>query len=255
MANLANKNSTSFYLNKESIFSDMSFLTNAIALLVLLLSFVSPWFSLYLKNIGLFALSGALTNWLAIHMLFEKVPGLYGSGVIALRFQEFKDGIRSLVMNEFFTLDNIKRFSKINQSDTLLNELKKIGEKVNFEKVYENLLSSILSSPLGGMLSMVGGASALEPAKPNIIKQIQTSFKNILEEDDVNLFIKAKLQESTDPKKLSDKVEQIVFQRLEELTPNMVKSIIQNMIKKHLGWLVLWGGVFGGLIGLVAAFF
>ena len=28
---------------------------------------------------GLFALSGAVTNWLAVHMLFEKVPGLYGS--------------------------------------------------------------------------------------------------------------------------------------------------------------------------------
>jgi len=35
-----------------------------------------------LKMIGLFALSGALTNWLAIHMLFEKIPGLVGSGVI-----------------------------------------------------------------------------------------------------------------------------------------------------------------------------
>jgi len=25
------------------------------------------------------------------------------------------------------------------------------------------------------------------------------------------------------------------------------------MIKKHLGWLVVWGGIFGGVIGLVAA--
>jgi len=29
-----------------------------------------------------------------------------------------------------------------------------------------------------------------------------------------------------------------------------VKNIIQRMIKEHLGWLVVWGGVFGGLIGL-----
>ncbi|MCU7375947.1 hypothetical protein PEC18_35415 [Paucibacter sp. O1-1] len=36
-------------------------------------------------TIGLFALSGAITNWLAIHMLFEKVPGLYGSGVVPSR--------------------------------------------------------------------------------------------------------------------------------------------------------------------------
>ena len=25
------------------------------------------------------------------------------------------------------------------------------------------------------------------------------------------------------------------------------------MIRKHLGWLVVWGGVFGGLIGFIAA--
>jgi hypothetical protein len=25
------------------------------------------------------------------------------------------------------------------------------------------------------------------------------------------------------------------------------------MIKKHLGWLVVWGGIFGGSIGLIAA--
>jgi len=31
----------------------------------------------------------------------------------------------------------------------------------------------------------------------------------------------------------------------------MVKEIIERMIQEHLGWLVVWGGVFGGLIGLV----
>ncbi|HHD78328.1 MAG TPA: DUF445 domain-containing protein, partial [Epsilonproteobacteria bacterium] len=27
------------------------------------------------------------------------------------------------------------------------------------------------------------------------------------------------------------------------------------LIKEHLGWLVVWGGVFGGLIGLFSSFF
>lgn len=44
---------------------------------------------------GLFAFSGAITNWLAIHMLFEKVPGLYGSGVIPARFEEFKPPLKT----------------------------------------------------------------------------------------------------------------------------------------------------------------
>lgn len=51
---------------------------------------------------GLFALSGALTNQIAIHMLFERVPLLYGSGVIPLRFEAFKASIKELMMNQFF---------------------------------------------------------------------------------------------------------------------------------------------------------
>ena len=30
-----------------------------------------------------------------------------------------------------------------------------------------------------------------------------------------------------------------------------IKLIIQKMIKEHLGWLVVWGGFFGGLLGLL----
>ena len=33
----------------------------------------------------------------------------------------------------------------------------------------------------------------------------------------------------------------------------MVKQIVQDMIRHHLGWLVVWGGVFGGLIGLITS--
>jgi hypothetical protein len=30
-----------------------------------------------------------------------------------------------------------------------------------------------------------------------------------------------------------------------------VKEIVQKMIHEHLGWLVVWGGFFGGLMGLL----
>ena len=33
----------------------------------------------------------------------------------------------------------------------------------------------------------------------------------------------------------------------------MVKEMIQTLIREHLGWLVVWGGVFGGLIGAVSS--
>ena len=83
-------------------------ITNTIAAVVTLLG----WYlqQPILLSVGLFALSGAITNALAIHMLFEKVPLLYGSGVIPARFEQFKAGIYQLVMTQFFSSDNIDRF-------------------------------------------------------------------------------------------------------------------------------------------------
>ena len=77
-----------------------SLLTNLIAVIIVIVGYLCPAESELLKSIGFFALSGAITNWLAIHMLFEKVPFLYGSGVIPSRFDEFKLAIKDLMMNQ-----------------------------------------------------------------------------------------------------------------------------------------------------------
>ena len=82
-----------------------SIITNGLALVIVLLGFMLD--NVIIKTVGLFAISGALTNWIAVHMLFEKVPGLYGSGVIPERFEDFKSGIRTLVMEQFFSKENI----------------------------------------------------------------------------------------------------------------------------------------------------
>ncbi|GIS36739.1 MAG: hypothetical protein Ct9H90mP8_1590 [Pseudomonadota bacterium] len=85
-------------------FFDKRLGTNLAALILTLSSIwaVEPWKQSLLQT-GLFALSGAVTNWLAIHMLFERVPGLYGSGIIPLHFEDFKRGIHDLIMKQFFS--------------------------------------------------------------------------------------------------------------------------------------------------------
>ena len=93
-----------------------SLLTNLLSVIVIIVGYLLPddhSLAGPLRAIGLFAASGALTNWLAIHMLFEKVPGLMGSGVVPSRFEEFKAGIRNLIMNEFFTKANVESFFQV----------------------------------------------------------------------------------------------------------------------------------------------
>ena len=60
-----------------------SLVTNLISISFILLGYIfQNQYSNIFYAIGFFALSGSVTNWLAVQMLFEKVPFLYGSGVI-----------------------------------------------------------------------------------------------------------------------------------------------------------------------------
>ncbi len=205
-----------------------------------------------IKTVGLFALSGAITNWLAIHMLFEKVPGLYGSGVIPERFEDFKAGIRNLIMQQFFTAENIQRFMSDSKQSVKIN-LAPIIDKVDLAPTFDSLVAVIQASSFGQMLSMFGGVEALEPLKQPFINKMTESIKDISESDEFSEILQQQLTHLEMDNTLQQKISNIVEQRLNELTPIMVKDIVQQMIKEHLGWLVVWGGVFGGLIGFVAA--
>lgn len=225
------------------------------------LAFVITLVGYFLNNelllmIGLFALSGALTNAIAIHMLFEKVPFLYGSGVVENRFTQFKEGISSLMMNEFFTKENLQRFfeEEVTSNKSHFN-LTPILEKTDFTPTFEALKTAIIESPFGGMLGMFGGVAALEPLKEPFINKLQKSIVQISKNESFQQALHESLGNSNVSDDIYKKVSSIVDKRLEELTPKMVKEIIQKMIKEHLGWLVVWGAVFGGLIGVVSILF
>ena len=46
--------------------------------------------------------------------------------------------------------------------------------------------------------------------------------------------------------------DRLLEEKLEELTPEIVKSMMERIIRDHLGWLIVWGNVFGAAIGLLA---
>lgn len=227
-----------------------SFFTNLVSLIILLAGYIHhiDWLTL----IGLFALSGALTNWLAIHMLFEKVPGLVGSGVIPKRFEAFKSAIRDMMMAQFFSQENIDRF--VNQSTQPNIHLTPVIEQVDLDPAYDRLVEVILNSSFGSMLSMFGGADALTPLKEPFITNMKTALIEITEKDSFKTLVQSQIDQPEVMADIRNQIENIIDARLNELTPQMVKEMVQTMIKNHLGWLVVWGGVFGGLIGYASSF-
>ena len=218
-----------------------SLITNLLSILIIIVGYIYQENYPFIIITGVFALSGSITNWLAIHMLFEKIPFLYGSGVILDKFEDIKLGIKNLILQELFTETQINNFlldNKVSASETIIN-------KIDFDKVFLGLVEAIEGSQLGGMLAMVGGRKALDPLKDPFTKKLKIIIEDFVTENTSNE------NSSETTASLLLKIENILDTRLADLSPEDIKIIIQKMIKEHLGWLVVWGGFFGGFLGLV----
>jgi len=236
---------------------NMSLVTNLVSVGVVGVGYLIPSSNPLanpIRQIGLYATSGAVTNWLAIYMLFEKIPGLYGSGVIPSRFEEFKLGIRNLIMEEFFNRENVQSFFDAQvASSSAAMDAAPVLEMVDFNAMFERLVAAILGSPFGSMLGMFGGAKALEPLRKPFEENVREEIRHLISSPKLGEAIQKSINLPNRSDEILEKVDGIVQKRLGELTPAMVKEIVQEMIREHLGWLVVWGGVLGGLIGLVAS--
>ena len=235
---------------------DRGLATNIISAALALAGFVMPGpIGPWVLSAGLFALSGAITNSLAIHMLFEKVPGFYGSGVISLHFEEFKRGIREMVMQQFFNAENIDRFF---DASTMMHSginklLPSMIDEMDLDKAFDSLVEAIMQSSMGSMLGLVGGAKALAGLREPFNERMRNFMLEMVESDEFQQRFTGQLAAATHSDAVIARIEDLVERRLQELTPDQVRLIVQGMIRKHLGWLVVWGGVIGGVMGLLFA--
>ncbi|MGD9969741.1 MAG: DUF445 domain-containing protein [Sulfuricurvum sp.] len=229
---------------------DKGWMTNAVALTATAGSFaLDGEAAKALLSAGLFALSGSVTNQLAIHMLFEKVPFLYGSGIILDRFESIRAAIKALIMEQFFTPEKIEAFVQSREREV---DLSPIIAKTDFTPAYHALVRSVMDSPLGGMIGMFGGDVVIEKLKEPFLKKIKESTVEISKSPSFMEALNEHLHQGSPD--LAKNIEAIVESRLAELTPVLVKEMLHSLMKEHLGWLVVWGGVFGGVIGIVSSF-
>ncbi len=197
---------------------------------------------------GIFAFSGAVTNHLAVHMLFERIPFLYGSGVIERNFERFKEAIKSMLMEQFFSPTQLERFFMEEEAKI---DFAPIVQKMDFSPAYDALVRSVMESKFGGAVAMFGGESALEELRAPFTEKMRNALVRIVSSETFKTQLSEGVASEEIGKDLADKIESVIDKRLEELTPTAVKALMQKLIREHLGWLVVWGGVFGGLIGLI----
>jgi hypothetical protein len=273
-----------------------------------------------LLSAGLFAFSGGITNSLAVKMLFDRIPGLYGSGVILERFEEIRAAIKRIILENFFGEEVLRRFLASQAADVDWTKYLVVGGKSSggtsgagavrttpdsgatpgsLPKSASSTLSAsgaamgaptepaaspvrrfiesnwdrfaspeslrpvigaqidkLFSSPMGALLQMAG-RSTIENLVSGFVQSFATDIKvRVLEAGD---------KFSIDPKSLglgidldalaSDlraKVDVLLEDRLREMRPEDVKQMMEDVIRDHLGWLVVWGNVFGAVLGVAA---
>ena len=201
---------------------------------------------------GLFAFSGAVTNQVAIYMLFNKVPLLYGSGVIEKNFDTFKASIKNMIMTQFFNQEQLSAFFQNEEQNINLAPL---VESADFSPAFVALKQSVMESKMGDLLNMFGGEKALDGLKEPFANKLKSAVVGIVNSDTFKAQMNHHLESSALNDDLRDSVEKLITDRLNDLTPQMVSDLVHELIHTHLGWLVIWGGVFGGLIGFASSFF
>jgi len=89
-------------------FLNFSGMINAGLVLIVLLGWMCCQTTAYqamghvLTTIGLYGLSGSVTNVLAIIMIFDKIPFIIGSGLIEANFEDFKKKLKNTLMLYLF---------------------------------------------------------------------------------------------------------------------------------------------------------
>ncbi|KAI8484161.1 uncharacterized protein LOC144912127 isoform X2 [Branchiostoma floridae x Branchiostoma belcheri] len=244
---------SNFVRDKGNISLIITFVVTTIALtLFLLVQDVSgrQVVSYFLSG-GLFGFAGGFTNWLAVVMLFTRIPGVYGSGVIPNRYREIRAKVKEVIMEMFFDEEFLEKYlsHKLMEVANNVDMKAKVGEIVHsktVDRLIDEKLASLGTTPEGQLILKMGvDPKSLKP----MIKPFLQGFG-----EDLAPMIKETLSDPMqviDVSKLRKEMEKYMNSRMETLTEQRVTSLLEAVIRPHLGWIIVWGCVFGGLIGII----
>mmetsp|Transcript_27370 Transcript_27370/g.54655 ORF Transcript_27370/g.54655 Transcript_27370/m.54655 type:complete len:295 (+) Transcript_27370:63-947(+) len=208
----------------------------------------------YLLSFGLFSFAGGITNWLAVKMLFDRIPGLYGSGVIPRQFVAIRETVKNTIMKTFFDSEYLEDY--INERAKGLLEGLDLGSRIkkgmddpSFDARLVTKMTEMSEKPEGMLIQtmsqMFGGVPMLVPVVKPMIMGFADEFASSLADNfDVSEFVTVE--------KIREEIDRLMTEKLLLLTPEMVKSLMEDVIREHLGWLIVWGNVFGGLLGVLS---
>ena len=174
-------------------------------------------------------------------MLFDRVPLLYGSGVIPARFRAIREAVKDAIMRYFFDEEYLERFFAERMAGEDVGEkVQKVLASDEVDAIIDRKLEELAESPQGMMIQLVG-TQTVKPLVKQFVIGVGSEIAPLLAGG-----------AGTEVKAMRAQVDGLLETKLEELTPDRVKEMMEEVIREHLGWLIVWGNVFGGTIGLLS---
>ncbi|KAJ8598230.1 hypothetical protein CTAYLR_005471 [Chrysophaeum taylorii] len=203
---------------------------------------------------GLFGFAGGVTNWLAVKMLFDRIPLLVGSGVIPRRFKDILLALKLMILDTFFDEQFLREYiaersGELFETLDLKGRLEKAMTADGFDATLARKLEVLAETPDGQLVAtlapMFGGIDSMVPMiKPTLVAVGVELLNSLADNFDVT--------DVLDVAYVRSEIDRALDQRMTTLTPRKVKRMMSRVIRSHLGWLVVWGNVFGGVIGILS---
>lgn len=174
--------------------------------------------------------------------------------MIPRQFKAIRRTVKETMMKTFFDEAYLERYMR-QRSKSLLASID-LGQKIadllakpGTDEMLTTKFTELAAKPEGMMLNsmaqMFGGMSGLIPmVKPMLI--------NFGKEMGAHFATNFDIMEVMSVAKVRNEIDALMEEKLQLLTPELVKELMEEVIRSHLGWLIVWGNVFGGLIGVVS---
>jgi len=167
--------------------------------------------------------------------------------VVPSRFREIRETIKSLIMTHFFDEQYLRRFFAEGEglfpSKDLEEKLLALVKSAEADTAIVRQLEKLRGGPFGMFIGLAG-VDVLKPMVQQFLEGLAVDLTPTLQEQ-----LKSGM---FDIPTLRHQVDELLDRKLEELTPDVVKQMVEQVIREHLGWLIVWGNVFGGAIGLLS---
>jgi uncharacterized membrane protein YheB (UPF0754 family) len=157
-----------------------------------------------------------------------------------------------MIMDTFFEPSFLskqlrKKFGPYSSPEGVEQKLRSILADDEFNARLERKMDALQGKPAGLLLKTMGlGGDTLKSLVKDFIAKladdISPHLSAIVSEKAANPPVNAIVRE----------VDRLMEERLQELTPNKVKTMVEDVLRVHLSWLVVWGSLFGGVLGIIS---